>query len=40
VTDSWMPVFAIMITLDASAALLAFFVLRPMRSKYMKTLAA
>jgi uncharacterized membrane protein (UPF0136 family) len=35
-----MPVFAIMITLDASAALLAFFVLRPMRSKYMKTLAA
>ena len=40
VTDSWMPVFAIMITLDASAALLAFFVLRPMRSKYIKTLAA
>ena len=40
VTDSWMPVFAIMITLDATAALLAFFVLRPMRSKYMKTLSA
>jgi len=34
--DSWMPVFAIMIALDATAAVLAFFVLRPMRAKYMK----
>ncbi|MBU3556988.1 oxalate/formate MFS antiporter [Polynucleobacter sp. Ross1-W9] len=40
VTDSWLPVFAIMIVLDATAAILAFFVLRPMRAKYMKTLAA
>lgn len=40
VADSWIPVFAIMIVLDATAALLAFFVLRPMRAKYMKTLAA
>ena len=32
---SWIPVFGIMIALDASAALLAFFVLRPMRAKYM-----
>ena len=38
-TDSWIPVFAIMIVLDATAALLAFFVLRPMRAKYIKTLA-
>jgi OFA family oxalate/formate antiporter-like MFS transporter len=36
--DSWMPVFAIMIALDATAAVLAFFVLRPMRAKYMKSL--
>jgi len=40
VTESWLPVFAIMIVLDATAAILAFFVLRPMRAKYMKTLAA
>jgi MFS transporter, OFA family, oxalate/formate antiporter len=40
VADSWLPVFAIMIVLDATAALLAFFVLRPMRAKYMKTLKA
>jgi oxalate/formate antiporter len=39
-TDSWLPVFAIMIVLDATAAILAFFVLRPMRAKYMKTLKA
>ena len=38
--DSWLPVFAIMIVLDATAAILAFFVLRPMRAKYMKTLKA
>jgi len=36
--DSWLPVFAIMIVLDATAAILALFVLRPMRAKYMKTL--
>ena len=35
VADSWIPVFAIMIALDATAALLAFFVLRPMRAKYV-----
>ena len=40
VTESWIPVFAIMIVLDATAAILAFFVLRPMRAKYMKTLTA
>ena len=36
VTDSWLPVFAIMIVLDATAAILAFFALRPMRTKYLK----
>ncbi|QWD63811.1 oxalate/formate MFS antiporter [Polynucleobacter sp. MWH-UH2A] len=40
VADSWIPVFAIMIALDATAAILAFFVLRPMRAKYMQTRAA
>jgi MFS family permease len=40
VADSWIPVFGIMIALDATAALLAFFVLRPMRAKYMKIQAA
>ena len=40
VADSWIPVFGIMIALDATAALLAFFVLRPMRAKYMKAHAA
>jgi len=40
VADSWIPVFGIMIALDATAALLAFFVLRPMRAKYMKAQAA
>ena len=40
VTESWLPVFAIMIVLDATAAILSFFVLRPMRAKYMKTRAA
>ncbi len=34
-TGSWTPVFALMIGFDAAAALLAFFVLRPMRRKYM-----
>jgi OFA family oxalate/formate antiporter-like MFS transporter len=40
VADSWIPVFAIMIALDATAAILAFFVLRPMRAKYMQARAA
>ena len=40
VADSWIPVFGIMIALDATAALLALFVLRPMRAKYMKAQAA
>ena len=40
VADSWIPVFAIMIALDATAALLAFFVLRPMRAKYIQARAA
>ena len=35
-TESWMPVFAIMIALDATAATLAFFILKPMRAKYIK----
>ena len=39
-TDSWLPVFTIMIILDATAAILAFFVLRPMRAKYLKTRTA
>ena len=39
VTESWIPVFAIMIALDASAALLAFLVLRPMRANYLKAKA-
>ena len=39
-TESWLPVFAIMIALDATAALLAFFVLRPMRAKYLQTKVA
>jgi OFA family oxalate/formate antiporter-like MFS transporter len=37
VADSWIPVFGIMIALDATAALLAFFVLRPMRANYLKS---
>ena len=39
-TESWLPVFAIMIALDATAALLAFFVLRPMRAKYLQAKVA
>jgi len=35
-TGSWLPVFGLMILLDASAALLALFVLKPMRSSYLK----
>jgi MFS transporter, OFA family, oxalate/formate antiporter len=39
-TGSWTPVFAIMIGFDAAAALLALFVLRPMRRNYMAWVAA
>jgi oxalate/formate antiporter len=35
-TGSWLPVFALMIMLDATAALLALFVLKPMRTRYLK----
>jgi MFS family permease len=35
-TGSWLPVFALMIVLDATAALLALFVLKPMRMRYLK----
>ncbi len=34
-TGSWTPVFGLMIGFDALAALLAFFVLRPLRRNYM-----
>jgi len=40
VADSWIPVFGIMIALDATAALLAFFVLRPMRANYLRVKSA
>lgn len=32
---SWIPVFALIITMDVITALLAFFALRPMRAKYL-----
>ncbi len=35
-SGSWLPVFGLMILLDASAALLALFVLKPMRTNYLK----
>ena len=35
-TGSWTPVFAVMIAADAVAALLALFVLRPLRKKLAK----
>lgn len=35
-TGSWLPVFGLMILLDASAAILALFVLKPMRASYLK----
>jgi len=35
-TGSWLPVFGLMILLDATAALLALFVLKPMRANYLK----
>ena len=34
-TGSWVPVFGLMIALDLTAALLAFFVLKSMRSRYL-----
>jgi MFS transporter, OFA family, oxalate/formate antiporter len=33
-TGSWMPVFAVIIAMDVITALLAFFVLKPMRARY------
>jgi oxalate/formate antiporter len=35
VTGSWLPVFAVVITLDVLTALLAIAVLKPMRQKYL-----
>ena len=34
--NSWIPVFTVMIVLDATAAVLALFVLKPMRAKYLR----
>jgi oxalate/formate antiporter len=34
-SGSWIPVFALIIAMDAITGLLAFFVLRPMRARYM-----
>jgi MFS family permease len=34
-TGSWIPVFSLMIGFDLLTAVLAFFVLRPMRKKYL-----
>ncbi|MDR3466371.1 MAG: oxalate/formate MFS antiporter [Xanthobacteraceae bacterium] len=34
-TGSWMPVFAVIIVMDVITALLAFFVLRPMRARFL-----
>jgi oxalate/formate antiporter len=34
-TGSWMPVFALIIAMDVITALLAFFVLRPMRARFL-----
>jgi OFA family oxalate/formate antiporter-like MFS transporter len=34
-TGSWIPVFAVVIAMDFITALLAFFVLRPMRRRYL-----
>jgi len=34
-TGSWMPVFAVIIAMDVITALLAFFVLRPMRARFL-----
>ncbi len=34
-TGSWMPVFGLIIAMDVITALLAFFVLKPMRRRYL-----
>jgi oxalate/formate antiporter len=34
-TGSWMPVFALIIVMDATTALLAFFLLKPMRARWL-----
>jgi oxalate/formate antiporter len=39
-TGGWVPVFVLVILLDVSTALLALFVLKPMRRKYTKTMVA
>jgi MFS transporter, OFA family, oxalate/formate antiporter len=39
-TGGWVPVFVLAILLDVSTALLALFVLKAMRQKYTKTIAA
>jgi membrane associated rhomboid family serine protease len=33
-TGTWLPVFAIIITMDAMTGLLAFFALKPLRKRY------
>jgi hypothetical protein len=33
-TGSWLPVFAIIITMDALTGILALFALKPMRRRY------
>jgi MFS transporter, OFA family, oxalate/formate antiporter len=35
-TGSWLPVFASAIALDLASALLALFVLKPVRARYMQ----
>jgi MFS transporter, OFA family, oxalate/formate antiporter len=35
-TGSWIPVFAVVITMDLLTALLAWFVLKPMRGKFLQ----
>jgi OFA family oxalate/formate antiporter-like MFS transporter len=35
-TGSWMPVFAVVITMDLLTALLAWFVLKPMRQRFLR----
>jgi MFS transporter, OFA family, oxalate/formate antiporter len=40
VTDSWIPVFALVISLDLLTALLAIAVLKPMRQRYLQANAA
>jgi MFS family permease len=40
VTDSWIPVFAVVITLDILTAIIAIAVLKPMRQKYLRANAS